>query len=185
MLPRITPMTLLRQKQPFDHPDWLFELKHDGFRTVAYFEKGSCKLVSRNDNTFQRFGKLSKALGECLDGREAVLDGEIVCLDANGRSMFYDLLGGRGQQYFYAFDLLYLDGEDLRELELVERKSRLTRLIPEDPSRLLYVDHVEEKGVELFEKVCELDLEGIVAKPKRSSYNTTSKSRWIKINSIT
>ncbi len=95
--------------------------------------------------------------------------------------MFYDLLGGRGKQYLYAFDLLYLDGEDLRELELVERKSRLTQLIPEDTTRLLYVDHVEEKGVELFEKVCELDLEGIVAKPKRSSYNTRSKSRWIKI----
>ena len=76
----------------------------------------------------------------------------------------------RGEPYFYAFDLLYVDGVDLRDLPLVERKAKLRKLIPRTPSRVLYLDHINGKGVELFEMVCKLDLEGVVAKPKLSPY---------------
>ena len=174
-------MTLIRQKKPFDDPEWIFEEKHDGFRALAYVEDGKCKLVSRNSNTFTRFRELSKSLGSYFAGRNAIIDGEIVCLDQNGRSLFYYLMFGPAKQYFYAFDLLYLDDTDLTNRRLIERKSRLKELIPREPSRLLYVEHVEERGVELFEKVCEWDLEGIVAKPIQSFYKTKRRSNWIKI----
>ncbi len=76
----------------------------------------------------------------------------------------------RREPYFYAFDLLWMDGVDLRDLSLVERKAKLRKLIPRTPSRVLYLDHINGKGVELFEQCCKLDLEGVVAKPKQSPY---------------
>jgi len=107
MLPQINPMTLTRQKEAFNHPDWLFEVKHDGFRAVAYVEDGKCKLVSRNGNTFQRFKELAKSVASTLESRSAIMDGEIVCLDENGHSLFYELMNGKGKPSFYAFDLLF------------------------------------------------------------------------------
>ena len=77
-LPRITPMPLARLNAPFDHPDWIFEPKLDGFRAVAYVEGGACRLVSRNRNAFKTFEPLAQAIGQELSGRSAILDGEIV-----------------------------------------------------------------------------------------------------------
>jgi bifunctional non-homologous end joining protein LigD len=115
--------------------------------------------------------------------QNAVVDGEIVCLDEYGRSLFNDLLFRRGTPFFYAFDLLWLNGEDMRRSPLVERKARLKSLLPKGPSRLLFVDHFENEGVRLFESACALDLEGIVAKRKASHYHAASKASrdWIKI----
>jgi bifunctional non-homologous end joining protein LigD len=93
-----------RVADPFDHPDWIFELKHDGFRALAYIGDGRCDLISRKNNTYKSFGPLRQALAE-LRLRDAVLDGEIVCLDDEGRSQFNELLHRRGQPAFYAFDL--------------------------------------------------------------------------------
>src|SRR5204863_1953428 len=112
----------------------------------------------------------------------AILDGEIVCLNNDGRSCFNDLMFHRGDVYFYAFDLLWHDGDDVRELPLIERKGRLKDLIPRKPSRLLYVDHIDEHGREFFEQVCALDLEGMVAKRRQSQYLPDSRrSVWYKI----
>jgi bifunctional non-homologous end joining protein LigD len=91
VLPHIAPLTLTRLREPFDHPDWIFELKHDGFRGVLYVSGGDCKLVSRNANVFKRFPTLSASLAK-LPVREAVVDGEIVCLDGDGVSIFNCLL---------------------------------------------------------------------------------------------
>ncbi len=102
-------------------------------------------------------------------------------LGQDGRTLFNSLMFARGTPYFYAFDLLYLDGVDLRELPLVERKKRLKKVVPDPPSRLLYLDHVEGQGEELFRLVCEQDLEGIVAKPKESPYPTGRGKSWIKV----
>src|SRR5260370_781642 len=104
-----------RVAAPFDHPDWVFELKHDGFRAVAYIADGRCQLVSRKNNVYKSFGPLREALAG-LRIQDAVVDGEIVCLDDEGRSQFYTLLRRRGQPVFYTFDLLFLNGEDLRSL---------------------------------------------------------------------
>jgi hypothetical protein len=134
-LPRISPLTLVRQREPFDHPGWIFELKHDGFRVLAYINEGGCRLVSRRDNTFKSFNPLREALRN-LSVKNAILDGEIVCLDAQGNSLFNELLFRRGRPYFYAFDLIWLNGHDLRNLRLLERKERLKKLILRRTNRL-------------------------------------------------
>ena len=110
-------------------------------------------------------------MADVLAGRDAILDGEIVALDASGRAQFYPLLHRRADPYFYAFDCLWLDGRDLRGRPLVERKRMLRGLVPPQPSRLLYVDHIEGRGIDLFREVCRQDLEGIVAKRRDGIYD--------------
>lgn len=182
-LPHVSPLTLTRVRQPFDHPDWVFELKHDGFRAVAHISTDGCRLVSRRDNQFRRFNPLCEILGN-LPVKSAILDGEIVSLDGEGTSRFNQLLFLRGQPYFYAFDLVWLNGKDLRNQSLIERKSRLKDLTLASRSPvLLYADHVDQHGVDFFRMICEKDLEGIVAKHRDSRYDATSK--WIKIKNPT
>ena len=86
----------------------------------------------------------------------------------------------RRPAYFYAFDLLWLDGKDLRPLPVLERKELLRSIVPAQPSRLLYLDHIEECGCAFFDEICRRDLEGIVAKPAQSPYRT-ERPLWIKI----
>jgi bifunctional non-homologous end joining protein LigD len=117
-------MPLTRRPEPFSHPDWLFEIKHDGFRALAYVENGTARLLSRNGNWFKSFPVLCDSLASDLRVRSAVLDGEIVCLDKQGHTQFNQLLYRRGDPCFYAFDLLFLNGRDLRKLPLIERKAR-------------------------------------------------------------
>ena len=107
-------MPLARFDVPFEHPDWIFEPKMDGFRALAYVEAGACRLVSRNWNAFKTFKPLATAIAQELAGRSAILDGEIVHPGRDGRPMFYELMRRRGPFCFYAFDLLWLDGRDLR-----------------------------------------------------------------------
>lgn len=178
-LPQVSPLTLKRLREPFDHHDWIFEIKHDGFRGVAYISDSRCHLVSRNGHIFKSFKPLCKVLGN-LRVKDAILDGEIVCLDGDGVSIFNQLLFRRGVQHFYAFDLMWLNGHDLRSLALVERKKWLKKLIARaNNPALLYADHVERHGVDLFRMTCEKNLEGIVAKHRTSSYDETAT--WLKI----
>jgi ATP-dependent DNA ligase len=102
------PMPLSYRAEPFTHPEWVFEVKWDGFRSLAYVENGRCKLVSRKGNEFKSFPDLNVALLLECSAKRAVLDGEIVCLDKRGNSQFRDLLFLRGEPRFYAFDLLSL-----------------------------------------------------------------------------
>lgn len=113
-LPTITPMRLSRARDPFDNPEWIFELKHDGFRALAYIEDGRCRLVSRNGHTFKGFHALCSGIVGNLAVHQAIIDGEICCLGKDGRSLFNMLLFRRGVPYFYAFDLIRLNGRDLR-----------------------------------------------------------------------
>ena len=99
MLPIISPLTLIRQPSPFTNPDWLFESKYDGFRSLAYIEDGTCRLVSRKGNKYQRFKELSAALSGL--GSEVILDGEIVCLDDDGQPQFDDLMFARRPSHFF------------------------------------------------------------------------------------
>src|SRR6266478_862026 len=127
-MPQIEPMRLSRILAPFDNPDFVFELKHDGFRSLAYITDGRCSLVSWRTNYYQRFDSLKAALAN-LQVTDAILDGELVCLDDEGKSRFNHLLRRRAEPGFYAFDLLSLNGKDLRQLLLIERKKRLRQLI--------------------------------------------------------
>lgn len=106
------------------------------------------------------------------------MDGELVCLDENGRSQFPDLFYRRKEPTYYAFDLLWVNGEDLRERPLLERKAHLQELLP-TAGPMLYADHVLESGVMFYRKICEMDLEGIVAKWKTAPYR--EKTLWIKV----
>ncbi|MGB9431739.1 MAG: hypothetical protein WBQ89_05820 [Candidatus Acidiferrum sp.] len=162
MLPRIQPMRLTRVGKPFDDPDYVFELKHDGFRALAHIDAGECELISRTLNRFKSFESLKKSLDK-LPVQNAILDGEIVCLDSHGVSQFNQLFSRRGAPMFYAFDLLWLDGEDLRGLPLIERKGRLRELVKRSGcERLVYAQHIETQGIAFFQEICARDLEGIV-----------------------
>jgi bifunctional non-homologous end joining protein LigD len=171
-------MRLRLVKEPFDHPDYIFELKHDGFRAVTYIQNGECKILSRNSRVL-RFPSLSKNLSS-LRVEDAIIDGEIISMDANGISRFNDLLRDRSRAVLYAFDLLWLDGEDLRQQPLLQRKKRLEKLVRKSGLRLMYAQHVEGEGKDLFLEICRNDLEGIVAKRKRGIYKCNSIG-WLKI----
>ena len=189
-------MPLGRLRDPFSHPDWIFEIKWDGFRALLFSSKDDVRLVSRNGNTFQSFPGLCEGLARDLKGHRCVLDGEIVCLDQHGRSQFNNLLFRRGEPFFYAFDLLwdehawsddeqerrrFRNGEDTRYLPLCDRKLRLRAVVPKQRERLLYCDHVEAEGEGLFQLACDHDLEGIVAKHQHAPYLPEKETTWFKI----
>jgi bifunctional non-homologous end joining protein LigD len=100
-------LTLFRT--PFNDPDFVFELKVDGFRALAYIDDGHCELVPRRRNPYKSFRELQSILAQ-LKVKNAVIDGELACVDSEGRSIFNELLFRRGCPIFYAFDLLYLNG---------------------------------------------------------------------------
>jgi bifunctional non-homologous end joining protein LigD len=174
-------LTLVRQ--PFDHRDFLFELKHDGFRALAHIWDGKCELVSRKRNSYKSFQGLRDNLA--MLKVNAVLDGEIVCLDSEGRSIFNDLLHRKGFPVFYAFDLIYLDDRGLRQLPLVERKRKLREVLGKSKlPDVICGKYVERRGIDLFAEVCQRNLEGIVAKQKSGTYSTISGWLKIKIQTI-
>jgi bifunctional non-homologous end joining protein LigD len=163
------PMPLLKRRVPFDDPEWLFELKYDGFRALVLIEHGRAQLISRNGNPFASFADLAANIGDALSttGR-TILDGEICSLDRRGKPQFRNLLFRRGSPpCFFAFDLLMDDGRDLRLERLEDRKQGLRQLLSRLPDcRLKYVEHIDGSGTPLFERVCKMELEGIVAKHK-------------------
>ncbi len=173
-------MRLSRLRQPFDGKDWIYEIKHDGFRALAYVQDGSARLISRHGNTFKSFPGLSTWLGEHLPVQDAILDGEIVCLGPDGRALFDPLLYRRAEPHFMVFDCLWLNGTDLRGLPLIGRKAALRRIVPPQPARLLYVEHIAERGIEFYHAACEMHLEGIVAKLANAPYGK-EPSTWIKV----
>ena len=139
------PHPLRSKADPFDHSDYLFKLKYDGFRALAYLESGRCRLVSRNGTTFSSFSVLASSIGSSLPNVHAVIDGEVVCLDSAGYPQFNDLLFHRAEPCFVAFDILSLDGRDLRWNALVERKGELRRQFSKTiNSRILYADPSKE-----------------------------------------
>lgn len=181
---QISPMLATSAAEPFDDPDWLFEIKLDGYRTVAELSGADVLIYSRNNLSFNRkFPSLVRSLAAL--NLNAVLDGEVVVLDESGRSYFQLLQNyqrtGRGNICYFPFDLLYLDGEDLRSQPLLARKERLRTLLPDLPD-IRYSDHIMEYGREFFDLARRNNLEGILAKRATSTYQTGRRSRdWLKI----
>ncbi len=137
-------------------------------------------MAPRRGNTFSGFSGLSAWLGEHLPVQDAILDGEIVCLGPDCRALFDPLLYRRAEPHFMAFDCLWLNGTDLRDLPLVGRNAALRRIRPPQPARLLYVEHIAGHGVEFYHAACAMDLEGIVAKLAAAPYGT-EPSTWFKV----
>jgi bifunctional non-homologous end joining protein LigD len=178
-LPRVQPIIPISRKEPFDDPDWLFEFKYDGFRALLYLDKGCGRFLSRNGNTLTRFDSLARAVAAELEVTEAIFDGEVIAADETGRPLFYDLLRRTRRPAYVAFDLLWLNGADLRSLSLHERRQRLQGILPKGSSVISAALSVEGRGRELFELMRMHDLEGIVAKRLADPYEPRTK--WFKI----
>lgn len=182
----ITPMLAKLSEKSFSEEGWIYELKWDGYRAVAEIEKGKVHLYSRNQLDFtQRYSEVVKDLE--LIQHDAVLDGEIVAVDATGTSKFQylqDYTKKRDVRLIYeVFDLLYLDGYDLRGYPLIERKKLLKKLLP-SRSHISYSDHVEKDGDKLFELAKKKEMEGIMAKKSDSPYVSVRSNHWLKIKNI-
>ncbi len=191
---KIHPMLATPVEKPFDDPGWLFEVKWDGYRAIAFVEEGKLRLVSRNQNDLTaQYPELADLPRE-LHADQAVLDGEIVALDEEGRSSFslmqqrtgFSPAGKRGPRnasipvLYYAFDLLYLDGFDLRKVALEKRKETLAALIQGNET-VRYSDHHIGVGIALYEAAKQKGLEGIVAKRRDSLYSEHRSREWLKI----
>lgn len=181
-------------EEPFDDADWLFEVKWDGYRAIAFIHDGKVRLVSRNQNDLTpRYPEL-KDLPQFVNAKTAILDGEVVALDEQGRASFSLMQqrtgfrpGGRRAAanadvpvLYYAFDLLYLDGYDWRRMPLEERKRKLASLLSTGDT-LRYSDHYEQQGKALYEIARQKGLEGIVAKKRTSFYVERRSREWLKV----
>jgi bifunctional non-homologous end joining protein LigD len=178
------PMMASLVEEPFDDPDWIYEIKWDGYRALAFVKKEKVELLSRNNQSFnQKYSGVVDALKKL--NLEAVLDGEIVVLNEDGNADFQLLQQWQktheGELAYYAFDILWLNGYDLTGLTILERKSILQNLIgPGDTVR--YNDHIDGEGKAFFELAVKKGLEGIIAKDSSSQYHINVRSRqWLKI----
>lgn len=182
----LSPMLSVMEKEPFDRKDWIFETKWDGYRAISEIENGEVQLYSRNKNSFNsHYPQIVSALTK-LSVESAILDGELVLLDSKGKSQFQLMQNylntQKGKVIYYIFDLLYLNGFDLREFPLIERKKLLKQLLSKHKNALLkYSAHIEEKGIAYFKKAQKLDLEGIMAKDGQSPYRSKRSKEWVKI----
>lgn len=111
----MTPIIPVRRSAVFDHAEWVYEVKYEGFRALAYVADRQCRLISRRGNQFKRFDDLCRAIRKAIKVRNAVIDGQVVALDQSGMRAFYDLLKRRSRIVYFAYNLLWLDGDDLRE----------------------------------------------------------------------
>jgi bifunctional non-homologous end joining protein LigD len=179
-LPTIDPVPLVSIANPFNDKDWIFEIKYDGIRALAYVLGDDCQLVSADHARLKDFKGVCSAILSGLNARDTVLDGEIVSMDENGVINFGDLLERKGRLCYFAFDLLLLNGRDQRNVPLIERKRKLKEVIPPGSGCLHYADYVAGNGVALFNMAVKNDLEGIVAKPRDSRY--APGTVWYKID---
>ena len=167
--------------------DWLFEVKYDGYRILAYVEENSTVLFTRNGNDFtQRFSVVADTLSNWSRGRAFVLDGEMIITDEDGKSDFQALQSFLRQKNdknlsFVVFDILALDGDDLRNNPLIKRKQILNQLLIDAPKNIIYSKHIEGNGQQCFEAACKLKLEGIIGKKADSMYSGARNSDWVKI----
>ena len=179
-----SPMLATLVDQPFDDPGWEYEVKWDGYRALAFLNKSETNLKSRNNKSFnEKFYPVFDAVKKW--GIHAVVDGEIVVVNEEGISDFSSLQNWRseadGELLYYVFDVLWLDGKDLTQLPLSERKAVLQTLIPSD-SIIRSGFSMHAKGTEFFEVAMKMGLEGIIAKRSDSAYFPNDRSKdWLKI----
>jgi bifunctional non-homologous end joining protein LigD len=180
----IKPMLTTLVDEPFSDEGWQFELKLDGYRTLAYLNSGKVELRSRNNNSFnKKFQAVYDALSEW--NINAVVDGEVVVLNEEGIPDFNGIqlweTHQQGQLVFYVFDLLWIEGIDITSEPLHLRRELLQEVMP-DTGVIRFSDHIDEIGVEFFEIAKKNNLEGIIAKKKDSKYTPDFRSKtWLKI----
>ena len=198
-MPRVIyPMLATLVEEPFDDPQWLYEVKWDGYRAITFLDGSSTRLVSRSQNDLTEAYPELRSLGDFVKARNAILDGEVVAIDEQGRSSFGLMqqrtgVGEGGRRIrrtrddipviYYVFDLIYLDGYDLSRVELEQRKELLASiLVPNDTVR--YSDHYIGRGKDLFLAAAQRQLEGIIAKRRQSFYLQKRTREWLKIKIV-
>jgi len=178
-------MLLLATSSLPDTKEWLYELKLDGYRAIAFKSNGKAQLRSRNNKDFAtRYAAITKALQNIPD--ETVIDGEVVALDPSGRPSFNALQNFASSTqpiYFYVFDLLMLAGRDVRSLPLIERRELLmTKVLPKLSEPIRYSPDLEASLPDLISSVREQHFEGLVAKRKYSVYESGQRSgAWLRM----
>ncbi len=184
----ITPMMAQLSDLPaFDSPEWIFEIKWDGYRAIAEIDKKGNKLYSRNGLSFDKaYPKVFEALKKIRIN--AIIDGEIVVFDESGRPNFQKLQNYKNTDkytiQYYVFDCLEVEGKSITSLKLTERKELLRRLLVESEI-IRYCDHVDGEGKILFREMKKMNLEGIIAKRKDSRYLIGKRSSdWLKIKNV-
>jgi bifunctional non-homologous end joining protein LigD len=178
--------------------DWLYEVKWDGYRALCFLAEGKITMLSRRGNNLNKqFAPVAEALQQCVKADTTIIDGEVVALDENGKPSFQHLQNFTGfgtkpalkgvappPLNFFAFDLLYLNGYDLRKAALIDRRQLLASiLMPSEAVR--YSDHFAGKGEELLQAVRAQGLEGIIAKQAQSRYESRRSNAWLKIKVTT
>jgi ATP-dependent DNA ligase len=170
-------------KAPPSGPGWIHEIKHDGFRILARRDPAGVRLITRNGNDFtHRFPFIEIAI-KSLPVRSCLIDGEAVVCDENGLADFELIRGHRTADAIHcAFDLLELDGRDLRRRPIEERKRLLTQLLHgSNPTSIVQNQHYEEDGAFVFREACRLGCEGIVSKRLGSIYRRGRSPLWLKV----
>ncbi len=200
---QVKPMLATLIDKPFNHQDWVFEIKWDGIRSIIYFNRSDDKKVtiqSRSGNIItHKYPELIKPLKDNINCEfSAILDAEIVIQDKNGIPNFQnhqkrmnisnikdiEILSAQFPSTLYVFDILYLDGKDLQSLTFIERRDILSKII-KTGKRIKISEYIEEQGKDLFENIKRLNLEGIIAKHKYSKYSSGTRSKdWLKVKSV-
>lgn len=181
---KISPMLSTLISQPFDREGWIFEIKWDGYRTLALLNNAAVQLLSRHNLSFnKKFPPIVESLQHLQ--HDVIFDGEIVAIDKEGRAHFQLLQNfqktGHGNLVYYVFDVLYLDGKDVRTLPLIERKKILNNLFPIS-SHIKQSEYVETRGKDFYAVAKEHGIEGIMAKKASSTYKEGIRTRdWLKI----
>ncbi|MDB4922339.1 DNA ligase D [Mucilaginibacter sp.] len=182
---KIKPMLTTLVDEPFDDPDWLYEVKWDGYRALAFINKGEVELLSRNNKTFhEKFYPIYDLLKK--QKLNTVLDGEILVLNEKGISNFGDLQNWRseadGELVYYVFDILWYEGKNLMSLPLIQRQAILKEVLPTTDDRMRISKVFNASGIDFFNAAQRMGLEGIIAKKANSIYSPDLRSKeWLKI----
>jgi bifunctional non-homologous end joining protein LigD len=187
----IPPQLATLVKDPPQGDEWLHELKFDGYRMLCYLNRGEVRFWSRNHKDWtNRFPTLGKAVTR-LPVTNAILDGEVVAMDASGKTSFQKLqqaIGKTGDAgfAFQIFDVLYVDGFLLTNTPLLDRKLFLAKLLAGETKRspLRYSDHVAGNGRAFFKQACQFGIEGVVSKLAKSVYESTRSRNWLKVKCL-
>jgi len=191
----IQPMLATLADDPFSSPEWIFETKWDGFRSVCFVRNGKTRFVSRNQiDMTPQYPELAEVAKQ-IDANEAILDGEIVALDKAGMPRFQllqprvgrksgiEALRGQGHIVYYVFDLLYVDGSDLTPCPVVERKQVLENIL-RPASFIKLSEHIAADGEAFFKQIEKFHLEGMIAKRASSAYLQKRSKDWLKIKTV-
>jgi bifunctional non-homologous end joining protein LigD len=191
----IQPMLATLVDDPFSNPEWIFETKWDGFRSICFVKKGQSHFVSRNQiDMTPQYPELANVAKQ-IAAKEAILDGEIVALDKDGMPRFQllqprvgrkrgiEALRGHGHIVYYVFDLLYVDGNDLTSCPVVERKEALAQILR--PAGFIKLsEHIVGDGEAFFKQIENFHLEGMIAKRAASPYVQKRSRDWLKVKTV-